>query len=260
MRARQDLDKVLKKKLSGEQNIYDHVVQVIDRIVRSCPDKAVERFEEISYLVKQHNQSRLESFVRCFDKRDYACHCKDMAQSTEASIEELRKLFTSSAPVADADGEEAAGSSGPVLGLVQDLTALNKHVFNQAGVELGEYGSLVLQKSLKQLGAQAEARSLRFWGKISGYENDYYIVEAFDPKNLPEDTRPEGGEARGVGVNEYTYYASNFAKGPWVALPDLNPEDLESARQIKVGFSGNLERAIVTNPFYFKQEKYYLRA
>mmetsp|Transcript_24754 Transcript_24754/g.30940 ORF Transcript_24754/g.30940 Transcript_24754/m.30940 type:complete len:240 (+) Transcript_24754:768-1487(+) len=29
---------------------------------------------------------------------------------------------------------------------------------------------------------------------------------------------------------------------------------------IKVCFSGNLDRVIVTNPFYFKQEKFYLRA
>ena len=29
---------------------------------------------------------------------------------------------------------------------------------------------------------------------------------------------------------------------------------------IKVCFTGNLDRNIVTNPFYFKQEKHYLRA
>jgi len=77
---------------------------------------------------------------------------------------------------------------------------------------------------------------------------------------LPEDTRPEGGDPRGAGVNEYTYYVANEAQGPWDALPDLMPEDLEAARQIKVCFTGNLERNIITNPFYFKQEKHFLRA
>jgi len=59
-------------------------------------------------------------------------------------------MFPASAPTeaAGGDGEEGGGASGPALGLVQDLTSLNKHVFNQAGVELGEYGSLILQKSL----------------------------------------------------------------------------------------------------------------
>lgn len=77
---------------------------------------------------------------------------------------------------------------------------------------------------------------------------------------MAEDARPEGGEPRGVGINEYTYYVSNKASGKWEALPDLMPEDLMAARTIKVSFSGNLEREIITNPFYFKQEKFYLRA
>lgn len=61
-------------------------------------------------------------------------------------------------------------------------------------------------------------------------------------------------------MNEYTYFVANKAQGPWTALPDLNPEDLEAARRIKVCFTGNMEREIVTNPFYFNREKHYLRA
>ena len=89
---------------------------------------------------------------------------------------------------------------------------------------------------------------------------DYYVAEAFEAKNLPEDTRPEGGEPRGSGVNEYAYFVANKAMGPWVCLPDLDPSDLAAAKQIKVSFTGNLEREIVTNPYYFRQEKHYLRA
>lgn len=77
---------------------------------------------------------------------------------------------------------------------------------------------------------------------------------------MPEATNPEGSEARGAGVNEYAYFVANEAQGPWTALPDLEPMDLEAARSIKVCFSGNLERDIVTNPFYFRKEKHFLRA
>ena len=94
---------------------------------------------------------------------------------------------------------------------------------------------------------------MRFWGKITGTMQDYYIAEALEPKNLPEDTRPEGGEPRLAGVNEYTYYVTNRIQGQsWTALPDLMPSDLAAARQIKVCFTGNMERDIVTNPYYFK--------
>ena len=139
-----------------------------------------------------------------------------------------------------------------MLGLVQDLTSLNRHVFNQAGIELGEYGSLILQRNLKALASTTDARSVRFWGKINGTNQDYYVAEVFESKTLPEDTRPEGGEPRGTGVNEYAYYVTNTANGPWVLLPDLDPADIAEARTIKVCFTGNLERRIITNPFYFK--------
>ena len=255
---------MLKKQIPNQENknIYDHVVEVVDRIVQSCPDRAIERFEEISYLIRNKDTHALEEFVRCSDDRSYARHDPEMAEGTTAGIKSLSALFASQAAAAGGGGgeEEEGGGGGPTLGLVQDLTSLNRHVFNAAGIELGEYGSLILQKSLKDLAAKTEARSLRLWGKINGTVKDYYVVEAFEPKNLPEDTRPEGGEARGVGVNEYTYFVANQAQGPWEPLPDLNPDDLAAARTIKVCFTGNLERNIVTNPFYFKQEKNYLRA
>ena len=214
LKARQDLRQVLKKKIPTNQdrNIYDHVVEVVDRIVQSCPDRAIERFEEISYLIRNKDTLALEDFVRCNDDRSYARHDPEMAEGTKGGIASLKQLFGGGAPeagAADGGGDDNDGAAGPTLGLVQDLTSLNRHVFNAAGIELGEYGSLILQKALKKLAATSEAKSLRFWGKINGTVRDYYIVEAFEPKSLPEDTRPEGGEARGIGVNEYTYYVSN---------------------------------------------------
>lgn len=91
--------------------------------------------------------------MRCSDERDYSRHCKVMAEGTKAGIEQLRTLFVNQAAAAGGGGgeDEEGGAGGPVLGLVQDLPSLNRHVFNQAGIELGEYGAVILQKSLKQL-------------------------------------------------------------------------------------------------------------
>jgi hypothetical protein len=33
-------------------NLYEHITEVINHIVKYCPDKSIERFEEISYLLK----------------------------------------------------------------------------------------------------------------------------------------------------------------------------------------------------------------
>jgi hypothetical protein len=38
------------KKFMG--NLYEHVMDVINHIVKYSPEKAIERFEEISYLLK----------------------------------------------------------------------------------------------------------------------------------------------------------------------------------------------------------------
>jgi hypothetical protein len=124
-------------------------VQVVDRIVQSCPDRAIERFEEISYLIRNKDTHALEEFVRVADERSYSRHDADIAEGTRQGIESLRSLFGSNQAAAAVDPEAEAEASGPTLGLVQDLTSLNRHVFNAAGIELGEYGSLILQKSLK---------------------------------------------------------------------------------------------------------------
>ena len=155
IKARKDLAKVLQAK-TNNTSIYEHIIQVVDRIVQSCPDQAIERFEEISFLIKNSDEINMEEFVRCHEDRRYAKHCEQTAQGTADAIESLRKMFpvTAIAPADAAGGEEGGGGdSGPVLGLVQDLTSLNRHVFNPAGVELGEYGSLILQKSLQGLAA-----------------------------------------------------------------------------------------------------------
>ena len=149
IKARADLTRVLQAKLNNKPSIYDHIVKVVDRIVTSCPDQAIERFEEISYLIKNGDLVRLEDFVKCSDQRNYAIHDNEMADASKEGIEELRKMFPAQSSAAAGGEEEGGGEGGSALGLVQDLTSLNRHVFNQAGIELGEYGSLILQKSIK---------------------------------------------------------------------------------------------------------------
>ena len=67
-------------------------------------------------------------------------------------------------------------------------------------------------------------------------------------------------EANGTGVNKFTYYVSHSSFDDWKKLPDLQPKDIQASREIKVMFSGDLERTIFTNPFFFGKEKNYLRA
>jgi radial spoke head protein 4A len=113
------------------------------------------------------------------------------------------------------------------------------------------------------LATDSQASNIRFFGKVQGTQADYYIAEG----SLEGGEEEEGGaekpaefEPRGSGVNKYVYWVTNNVLNIWTKLPDLNPSDIKAARKIKVLFSGNLDRKIHTNPFFFGLEKHYLRA
>jgi len=61
-------------------------------------------------------------------------------------------------------------------------------------------------------------------------------------------------------VNKYVYWVSTNSFESWTLLPDLKPSDIGQSRNIKVLFTGDLERDIITNPYFFGKEKHYLRS
>ena len=117
---------------------------------------------------------------------------------------------------------------------------------------------------MKKLAAESGASKLRFFGLIRGTQKDYYVaegeLEGGEEEGGEEAEKPADFEPKGTGVNKFTYWVSVSTYGPWQKLPDLAPKDIEAARKIKVMFTGDLNRAIYTNPYFFGKEKHYLRA
>jgi radial spoke head protein 4/6 len=54
--------------------------------------------------------------------------------------------------------------------------------------------------------------------------------------------KPADFEPRGTGINKFVYWVTDNVLGKWVKLPDLLPSDIRATRQIKVQFTGNLDR------------------
>lgn len=90
---------------------------------------------------------------------------------------------------------------------------------------------------MKKLSETSQAQSLRFFGKIWGTKQDYYIVEATGAGGGEEEG--EGGvegeaeagmEAPGTGVNKFSYFVSHSSLSEWTKLPDLSPSDIAAAR------------------------------
>ena len=179
------------------KNLHEHIVEVVDRIVMSCPDKAIECFEEVSYLIKNKDTLALEDFVKVNESRKHCIPDQQIAEGTKDHIEKVRSLFER----AQAGGEDGAEDGGPpAIGFVPDLLSLNKNVYRWAGIDFGEYNTLLLQKNLKKLTVDNGATNMRLWGKILGTEKDYYIVEGTAEDPNPNPDPPADFEARGTGI------------------------------------------------------------
>lgn len=113
--------------------------------------------------------------------------------------------------------------------------------------------------SLKKLAAESLATNLAFFGKIRGTKTDYYVIEATVEVD-PDAATKEGQEAPGSGVNKSVFYVSKDSLSEWKKLPDLSPTEITAARNIKILFTGDLNRKIICNPFFFGTEAELLRA
>ena len=243
------------------ESLYTHLQRVFEHLIQHSPDLALERFEEISMMIKKGIDP--SKYLSVLEKRDYV----DVAKDAESYIKKMSPHFEQ--PEANEEGE--IPQPDPIASQVQDLLSESR-VFQWAGVGFGEMETYRLQKSIKKLAASKSHKSVRFFGKIFGTERDYYVVEATGDGGEEEEAAGEAAaeaedgeadpklEARGTGVNELTYYVTQDSLSEWKRLPDLSYKELNAARQIKVLFTGDLERPIFTNPFFFGKEKHYLRA
>jgi len=110
----------------------------------------------------------------------------------------------------------------------------DSRVFQWAGVGFGEQETYRLQKSLKKLAADTQASQIRFFGKIQGTVSDYYIaetvVEGGEEGADEEGEKDADFEAKGTGVNKFTYFVTPDSLSAWSRLPDISPKDIAASR------------------------------
>lgn len=218
------------------------------------PDDVLDKFEEVSYLLKDEDKSKMKKFLNFDNKTDIKLftQCK-ASYSTKAE-----KMFPKKADkVEDGDEPVESAAAGKVPNLFADF-----EMFEWAGISFGE-DIFKIQIALTKLSQTSGSDKVRFWGKVYGTKADYYIAEGFVPAaggDEDGDSKPKGFEDRGSGINQFVYWVTNSPLGEWSILPDISPSQMKASREIKVRFTGDLETQIITNPFFFGQEKHYLRA
>lgn len=237
----------------GPRNLYNHLAEVLSVLCQYYPEESLQRLEEVSFLIKNKPQG-LEEFVKMNDWRLYARHNAEVTEETKKQVEDLTKLMDKGEQkiVTNEEEEEGGPPAGEPIGFIPDICSDNRHLYPYAGIGFGEYGALILQKSLKALATKTNATNMRFWGKIRGTEQDYFVAEVTADATPAEEEEgvAEGVEKHGEGVNALTYFVTHAPECcNWIALPDLKPEHIQCARETKYAFSGHLEKKIFTNPF-----------
>lgn len=84
-----------------------------------------------------------------------------------------------------------------------------------AGIGFGQDNSILIQKSLKRLAASTGASELRFFGKVFGQTQDYWV--AFGKLNQQEEEpKSREQERRGKGVNSTVFWVTHNLMNDWI--------------------------------------------
>ncbi|XP_076289403.1 radial spoke head protein 4a [Lasioglossum baleicum] len=155
---------------SGD-SLYDHLTEVLAKILAERPKNAVDIFEEYSRRVKEERFNTETNHLReLYVPPTRYENAKKMMQlfKTVQTIDEQ-------GPEALEDAEDDEGE-GKKLKKPNMLDLL--FYFEQTDVGLPRGEMVVLNLSIRKLMVDAPIENVRFWGKILGNLKNYYVVEA----------------------------------------------------------------------------------
>lgn len=173
-------------------SLYDHLTSILNTIVRARIKDAVDIFEEISYLTKKRKYSESSSLKEVIppDVKLLAFieSEKSMLKELKSSEEEKEILpLVEEEDEEEEDEEEEDAKETPKTCLFSDFHYhLNR--FKLGGIVLSTEEANRLNLGFKRLVHQFKLNEVRFWGKIFGTKQNYYIAEAPYQDNVtPED-------------------------------------------------------------------------
>ncbi|XP_004422305.1 PREDICTED: radial spoke head protein 4 homolog A isoform X1 [Ceratotherium simum simum] len=266
---------LLKTSSKSGLNTYDHLSNMLSKILDEHPENAVDIIENISQDVK------MAHFSKKLDTLQDECEMLPIYE-----IAEKQKALFLQGNLEGADQELEDEIAEISLPNVME----SAFYFEQAGVGLGTDETYRIFLALKQLTDTHPIQRCRFWGKILGLEMNYIVAEVEfregeDEEELEEEDvteeRDNGNsdadedelpksfykapqaipkEESRTGANKYVYFVCNEPGRPWVKLPSVTPAQIVIARKIKKFFTGRLDTPIVSYPPFPGNESNYLRA
>ncbi|XP_029801442.1 radial spoke head protein 4 homolog A isoform X1 [Suricata suricatta] len=269
---------LLKTSSKSGLNLYDHLSDMLTKVLDERPEDAVDIIESISQDVK------MEHFRK---KLDTLQNENEMLPTYEIAEKQRALFLQGNLEGADQELEDEIAENA--LPNVME----SAFYFEQAGVGLGTDETYRIFLALKQLTDTHPIQRCRFWGKILGLEMNYIVAEVEfregeDEENVEEEEVTEERddadseadeddedelprnfyktpqaipkEENRTGANKYVYFVCNEPGRPWVKLPSVTPGQIVTARKIKKFFTGRLDTPIISYPPFPGNESNYLRA
>lgn len=233
----------------GGNNLYDHLTDVLLKIVTEQPEQSLEMFEQLSGMVKQA-KFRVNTNS---EGKQMGASAND-TESDKALGEWCESCTTLLSNFADNNDE-----------VLQDLHT-DFASLKWSGVGFGDAENFRIQSAMHGLKAQlteegGNLSSLRFWGKILGTKKDYYICQGeYSGGDVESPENVDDYELGPSGPNRYTYWVCNNLGNAWTRLGLVAASHIREARQLRRFFTGDLSATVSGHPPFSGNEGNYLRA
>ncbi|EFJ18162.1 flagellar radial spoke protein 6 [Selaginella moellendorffii] len=296
MTTEQCLAYLQRKSATNGDSVFSHLAQLIQLIVVTQPENAVDILET-SLLLKQTRfvpeegpkvprswkDDKDEKFVKQFIGLQSAClqglkfvllllfffHSIPEKKPPPAAVDP-----ESEEPPPEEKPEEEEGE-GPEYAVDNFLS--DSAFFEAIGSGLGRAENYQIVLTMRQLGGTKIVSKMKFFGKFFGINSNYFVFETTsEPAAEPEGGGEEGEEGAkkgpwgrpvetipveaGIGPNANTYWVCSRPGDELYRLPDVTPLQIKTARQIKKFFTGNLKAEVSAYPPFPGVEENYLRA
>eukprot|EP01012_Entosiphon_sulcatum_P009742 TRINITY_DN1556_c0_g1_i1.p1 TRINITY_DN1556_c0_g1~~TRINITY_DN1556_c0_g1_i1.p1 ORF type:complete len:589 (+),score=140.75 TRINITY_DN1556_c0_g1_i1:93-1859(+) len=263
-------------------SVMDHLARIISQVLENNPENVasnVGKFETFSHTLKK-------DLFQPLPKRDTAAFRESLRQDS-ATVERaaaVKGLFRQAParvittikkpkPNVTVTTTEVKPRPAPRFSSI----AYEARYWELGGIGFPQNEAFLIDLAISKLASEKKLKDIRFFGKIFGRYSDYIVVESArwypepDHKNYQEKNvmpnPPRKGvvvdvqeEPMGKGVNRYSYWVTAFPSGEWTHLPDVTPQQINVARQIRKFFTGDLDHELNTHPAFPGKEINYLRA
>lgn len=241
-------------------SLFDHLTEVLLKVITEHPENAVEHFERISAAVKSASMLDHKPAVGAAVA---AAAAGARGEAEEADVREaaLKRVADALAVFRTPNEDDDVPEVGEGL---QDVADASNYL-EWAGVGLGRTEMFRLHLSLRELSAKQTARDMRVWGRLHGLEADYIVAEGKidPPEDEVEDEKDAMGNAvepTGTGANTCTYWVCSHAGAEWHRLPRVTPHQITVARSIKRFLTGKLDAPVAGHPPFPGEERSLVRA